>query len=1245
MRILAIRGRNLASLAGEFCVDFESEPLQSSGLFAISGPTGAGKSTLLDAICLALFDRLPRLEGAEASGAVGRAGGAGEALKYDDVRGVLRHGAAGAVAEVDFLGQDHRRYRARWEVRRARGRFDGKLQWQKLTLTDLLTGGIIGDKKTETLQEIERRVGLNFDQFRRAVLLAQGEFDTFIKAKSKDRAELLERITGTAIYSALSRGASAKARQARDALALLEAQAGSVVPLSTEDRSAAEARRAQAMHATDRLRAERAELERARQWHATQTELAAGVRTAQAEQAAADAADALAAAERDALARSRRALTLRAEVTTTRDRTTQLEQALRRRQDAEQAEIAAMQAHEVAVAARDAATSAHADLARSYAAAGPDLDRAQALDARLSDAVASLSRHETAEQEARSRAHAAQARAATVAAEVAALEARRGEVRTWLDSNRPVETLTQRLDAVLADLADAARRIAEATTARKREAAARDRLATVNADVDRESATAQKIAPELTTAEQTLAELLARIDAFDRVAAAARRDALERTRLALAAARAALLASDQQAAGEAENTAEAARQAAVSAEAADTLTRAQTALPDVAARLEEAERGLSLSEAASDAAVAHLRLQLRHGDPCPVCGATEHAPQAIDAILRVRLTQDRARVTELRTGLQDLRAQAAAAEATRDAALAAQTLAESRRITHAAARAAARAELAAAAARIRTESEVTTIALASDSPAPQDLDGAAARLDTTLAATLAALEADARAQSQARKLAASRDRLRDQLTRAEAAANAARHQAQEAATAITQAIEVAHGAEDDIHRLHARIDPVLAPCVPDWRDTPNLAGACHALAKAWRDRQTVEAEAARALELKHPERATREAEAAATLETLTTAAQAVAGARDALGTLRAARAQVLDGRAVVEVRDAFEAGLAGAATRLREAETARVTAEVHRGACTTASAAARQDVDRAARDAGVARQALDARLRSESLSLTETEAALERGEAALLAEQDRLDELRQAARQARALAQERADALARHAATFAPTLDAAATAERLDALAGHEQAAATALQQAAAALLHDDEVRQRQETLRARIAEQRENGRVWEQLDQLIGSADGAKFRRYAQSLTLDALVTLANRHLWDLQPRYELQRAPDGDMALQVIDRDMAQEVRGLHNLSGGEKFLVSLALALGLASMSSSEGVRVESLFIDEGFGALDPHSLGLAISVLERLQASGRQVGVISHVEEVKERIAVKVQVTPAGNGRSQVSVVAS
>ena len=163
----------------------------------------------------------------------------------------------------------------------------------------------------------------------------------------------------------------------------------------------------------------------------------------------------------------------------------------------------------------------------------------------------------------------------------------------------------------------------------------------------------------------------------------------------------------------------------------------------------------------------------------------------------------------------------------------------------------------------------------------------------------------------------------------------------------------------------------------------------------------------------------------------------------------------------------------------------------------------------------------------------------------------------------------------------------------------------------------------------------------WAKLNKLIGSADGAKFKVIAQSYTLNLLLLHANKHLSYLSKRYKLQQVP-GTLALQVVDCDMCDEIRTVYSLSGGESFLISLALALGLSSLSSNN-LNVESLFIDEGFGSLDAESLRTAMEALEQLQMQGRKIGVISHVQEMSERISVQVQVHKKVNGKSVLSVV--
>jgi exonuclease SbcC len=160
------------------------------------------------------------------------------------------------------------------------------------------------------------------------------------------------------------------------------------------------------------------------------------------------------------------------------------------------------------------------------------------------------------------------------------------------------------------------------------------------------------------------------------------------------------------------------------------------------------------------------------------------------------------------------------------------------------------------------------------------------------------------------------------------------------------------------------------------------------------------------------------------------------------------------------------------------------------------------------------------------------------------------------------------------------------------------------------------------------------------ELSRLVGSADGRKLRRIAQARALELVLEHANVHLAHLARRYTL-RPIDGGLHLMVQDHELFGQARSVTSLSGGETFLVSLALALGLASLSA-ERVQIETLFIDEGFGSLDARSMQLALGALERLQAEGRQIGIISHLRELTERVGREVRVRPAGAGRSVVEL---
>jgi exonuclease SbcC len=363
-------------------------------------------------------------------------------------------------------------------------------------------------------------------------------------------------------------------------------------------------------------------------------------------------------------------------------------------------------------------------------------------------------------------------------------------------------------------------------------------------------------------------------------------------------------------------------------------------------------------------------------------------------------------------------------------------------------------------------------------------------------------------------------------------------------------------------------------------------------------------------------------------------------------------------------RDAIEA-----ARRSRdEALSVRAKAREARAA----AACALETAERSERAGRKAREASESRLAFvlEQALLDEAAARslLSRGETEIAAWRRDLDDLDARRAKARAVLAERERRRERHASDAArprsapdelgtrgpaaavPSRGTSAAAiharERLDADISKarelEDAARALLAGAQQRIVRDDELRTSRASALAELEGSRARVRTWAALDEAIGSADGKRFRVFAQGLTLELLLETANVHLGILAPRYALERTPGTELGIQVVDRELGDEIRGVRSLSGGETFLVSLALALALGSMTSRR-VRLGTLFIDEGFGGLDAESLDVVLSALDALQATGCQVGVISHVAAMAERFAARVEVTPRGRAESVVRVV--
>ncbi|MEF9957632.1 MAG: AAA family ATPase, partial [Acinetobacter sp.] len=262
MKILSIRLKNLASLANEHFIDFESEPLANAGLIAIVGKTGAGKSTILDAMCLALFNKIPRLKDSDGK----LLDIDGSELLTNSPLTVLRRGTGHGFAELCFVAQDQKHYLARWEIKRARENASGKLQNVQRSLKCLTDGVVIADKTKAVEASIQQITQLSFEQFTRAVLLAQSEVTAFLKARDNERGELLEYLTNSSIFAKIGQLAFEKTKEVRLQREKIENVLGHIELLSDEAIAELQSQFQAVQKNYQQLETEKSELNKQQQW-------------------------------------------------------------------------------------------------------------------------------------------------------------------------------------------------------------------------------------------------------------------------------------------------------------------------------------------------------------------------------------------------------------------------------------------------------------------------------------------------------------------------------------------------------------------------------------------------------------------------------------------------------------------------------------------------------------------------------------------------------------------------------------------------------------------------------------------------------------------------------------------------------------------------------------------------------------------------------------------------------------------
>ncbi|MCP5197816.1 MAG: AAA family ATPase [Gammaproteobacteria bacterium] len=1241
MRILAIRGKNLASLAGEFELHFRQPPLADAGLFAICGPTGSGKSTLLDALCLALYDATPRLTRAAGKSILPDIGE--DTLTPQDSRNLLRRGAGDGFAEVDFVGNDNVAYRARWSVRRARGKASGKLQSTELSLHTLDGGQPIGGLKTEVQKAIRERLGLSFEQFTRAVLLAQNEFAAFLKVDDNERAELLETLTGLDIYSEISKRAFERAKVEQQALDSFQQQLADQRPLDPAQRAEREQQLTLAKEELVLLEQRKNALDRQRQWHETweklqrdQQQALENFQKTQAEQqAAAPRQQQLAQVEAVQDARPLVDAADRAAAEVDRNRQVVL--------DAEQRRDAAQRRQQQAETVKAQAVQAVNAADRQRSEASPALNQARRLDAEIDTLTPT---HQTATKvlaETQQFETAAKQRLADQQTERQRIAQQLQTAQGWLTQHQPLRLLAEdwlRWNELLKDAAalhSDLRAAEQKVTASQRDAQEK-RQALEQATSERTQAAAA-----LQTAENQRQAALVKLADFDTEALATRRQTTQARADRLTEAERLWMALEggltRQRALEDESRT---LQAQV-AQAETALKQIQAARLTATARREQAEKSLKMAEAASSKSVETLRASLETGVPCPVCGATEHPYATDEAPSRAMLASLKAEVGQCRQAQETLVAQESAQQTGLDNHRQRQAaLAKERESLHAA---------------LQRDSD--TWNAQPFATELKELDPAHrlpwfADQRRSIREQLAAIDREETAQRQAAQQRDDAQQTHDQAQKQHSAAQDVLNAAQTAYHQATHTLQTAQERQTACaHQLEQRLaDLETAFSGHDWRplwqaDPVAFHATRQRKVTQWRDQSQKAERWQNQLNVLDPAIHGQTGIVADKTTQRQRAAEAFHGIDQDLQIRRQQRQALFAGRTVADVEARLAKTIEDAQSELQRQEAIlQQTVQERIGVETTLDQ--RRKILAESQQAATQATAALQRWMAESnvgrpdapLDWSTLRAWLAHDRAWIGQEREMLQGLADAVRQAETILKERqaqreAHEQQRLGPDSAEVVQAAQRQIILD-----EQAVQSRHTEAAVDLRRDDERRTKTAGLQADWLQQAAKTEIWSQLNEVIGSADGKKFRNHAQQFTLDVLLGYANRHLADLSRRYRLERIPD-HLALMVVDQDMGDERRSVHSLSGGESFLVSLALALGLASLSSNR-VRVESLFIDEGFGSLDGDTLRVAMDALDRLQAQGRKVGVISHVQEMTERIGVQIHVQRQSGGQSRVEV---
>ena len=1243
MKILAIRIKNLASLEGITEVDFTVEPLSTAGIFAITGPTGSGKSTLLDALCLALFAKTPRHENGKESDVKLQDGGT-NTITQNDVKGILRKGCGEGYAEVDFVGIDNNHYRSNWTVNRARNNIGGALQPDKIQLTNLTEDRVFPEtRKTVLLKEIEQLIGLNFAQFTRSVLLAQGEFTAFLKADKNEKSALLEKLTGTEIYSEISIKIYQNYSAAELEYRLVEAEMGGIQLLSKAEQTELNLQKAALSTNSIKLEDEILKVVNDMNWHVTITNLT------QYKTAAKEALDIC---ENEKVNAKDRNTTFNLVEAVQPARAIFTEKIALKQQitDINKSLIDLNNSIEVLNIKKATATSslstASANLLKKetdYKGAAPQIDEAKALDVVLQEKNKQLTTVATEASEATTNKLQQEKITADKQQDIELTTATTDQLQTWKNNNILRQPIAENHAIIHAQLADAGKLVKQQKDYENNLTGNQGKLEKVITSIKQIKTEVElstiKI-EKLKTVNNTNKQAIDLIN-FDDIKATENILRAVINKIVPATACWNILHTNQQA------LESIIKKLLLNSNEIDSkkifLAKQNSNLKIASGRQDLAEKILNEAILQTQASVVDMRAQLTTESPCPVCGSKDHPfindnpalNNVIDS-LKKEDTDCKKTYKEVLVYCNTISTEISNIEGN----------------------------------NISLEKEKTAIEIKLSS---QNKTWVSFNMD----AACLAISTDERLlwlQEQESKLTAQQIVNDQELTNYEQLKDKILVQQTEISTAENQllqsqgllnnneqgqtfiAIELKRIQEElnnctkNIKTITTQLDVFFND--KDWQnkwqmDALGFIEKIDKFTTDWNSNLTALTNGEINLknlqtELKGFKTMQQSLNANAT--NLNTKKEST---DKELSIIAQQRKALFNGAPIANVVQQF----------LQQIEQAKINVNTS----TVENVAINNEVIKA--DSNKANLEKQVQTFFEQIEVNsalilkwinahnETNPSIldEISITNLLAypliwiseERNALNLLDVAITKAMTTFTDKDLSLAEFASKKIPNDTAAFLAIRHPEIqllikSCHEELTEIDYK----FKTHTD----KQTTLGNLIAEadiKKEIYQNWHKLNDVIGSSDGKKFRQFAQEYTLDILLGFSNIHLAELANRYKLSRVPNS-LALQVLDRDMGDEIRSVHSLSGGESFLVSLALALGLSALTSNK-MKIESLFIDEGFGSLDPDTLIIAMDALTKLQDQGRKVGVISHVAEMTENISTQIKIIKMANGRSRVDVV--